>query len=208
MVDVKPLDLTLTSDICTADSLAVLVLHPLIHLHLPLQLHCLHHHAVVGIMKRLQTQMEVIKRPQQSSQWNFTLKDFSLRFHSYTLEFQTAVSLLTHVWKEYWHSSNWKQKHCPPERFAAVQTNEPNGCCSAGRGWGENPKTQSGKGPQPEKMLFAAPDPKVQTQRAHTKSVSHNTIISHDHCVSWLSCNLHTPFSTVCMFLTSLVKRT
>lgn len=35
------------------DSLALLVLHPLIHLHLPFELHCLNHDFVVGIMKWL-----------------------------------------------------------------------------------------------------------------------------------------------------------
>lgn len=46
-----------------------------------------------------------------------------------------------------------------PVRFAAVQTDELNGCCSAGRGRSENPKAQPEKDPHPGTMLFAEPVP-------------------------------------------------
>lgn len=38
---------------------ALMVLHPLIHLHLPLQLHCMHHHFVVGVIQGLHRHIKI-----------------------------------------------------------------------------------------------------------------------------------------------------
>lgn len=46
-----------------------------------------------------------------------------------------------------------------PWRFVAVQTDELNGSCSAGRGWRKNPMTRPERGPHRERTLSAEPDP-------------------------------------------------
>ncbi len=46
-------------------------------------------------------------------------------------------------------------EHSLPVWFAALQTDELDGCHSAGRGWRKAPMTQPEKDPHPGKMLFA-----------------------------------------------------
>lgn len=73
-----------------------------------------------------------------------------------------------------------------PGRFAAVQTDELNGCCSAGRGWSENPMAQPEKDPHPGIMLFAEPVPEYRHSYSGHRVTLNNLILT----LTSIVCNL------------------
>lgn len=82
--------------------------------------------------------------------------------------------VLINVWLEriVWHNRGYSL----PVRYAAVQTDELSGCCSAGRGGRKAPTTQPEKDPHPGNMPFAELVPeKRNSYKEHVTSTCNLT---------------------------------